>query len=221
MNKSIVVPYIANLDNVALEDLSDIMEEKAARQSIECVNWPGQFNYKPITVFNIARSDKYLYINFFVRGNCLLAVTTSDNGPVWEDSCVEFFMQVPGEQEYYNFEFNCIGTALAAKRKSREECEHFPLEKMALIKRYASVGNKPFQEMQGIFAWKLLVAIPFELMGLDGKALPPKIKANFYKCADKTSLPHFLSWNPVKSQSPDFHRPEFFGELIFDAEYIE
>ena len=39
--------------------------------------------------------------------------------------------------------------------------------------------------------------------------------ANFYKCGDDTTKPHFLSWNPVKAPKPDFHRPEQFGVLNF------
>ncbi|MCH5328620.1 MAG: hypothetical protein J1E02_06335 [Coprobacter sp.] len=215
MKKSVTVPFLPELDNIELEKISDVLEEKAVRQSIECVNWPDQFPYKPITAFSIARSSAYIYIDYFVRGNCLIALTDKDNGPVWKDSCVEFFVQIPGEKEYYNFEFNCIGTALAAKRASRENAEHFAPEKMRMIKRYASVGNKPFEEMQGLFAWELLVAIPFSLLGLDGNNLPEMIKANFFKCADGASLPHFLSWSPIDTPKPDFHRPEFFGELHF------
>ena len=62
-------------------------------------------------------------------------------------------MQIPGEKYYYNFEFNCIGTALAARRTGREDAEHFSADKMAKIKRYSSVGNKPFCEMEGLFSW--------------------------------------------------------------------
>jgi hypothetical protein len=39
--------------------------------------------------------------------------------------------------------------------------------------------------------------------------------ANFYKCGDDTSKRHYLSWNPVKTAKPDFHRPEYFGILNF------
>ena len=39
--------------------------------------------------------------------------------------------------------------------------------------------------------------------------------ANFYKCGDDTTKPHYISWNPVKSINPDFHRPEHFGILNF------
>ena len=162
-----------------------------------------------------ADNKECLYINYFVKGNYLRAVNSTDNSPVWEDSCVEFFVQIPGEKYYYNFEFNCIGTALAARRTGREDAEHFSADKMAKIKRYSSVGNKPFCEMEGLFSWNLLVAIPFELIGLDGGQLPESLSANFYKCADGSSLPHYLSWSPIPIEKPDFHRPDYFGELRF------
>jgi len=72
-----------------------------------------------------------------------------------------------------------------------------------------------FDEQRGVFSWELVVAIPLELMGLDPANLPEKILANFHKCADDTNAPHFLSWNPIDTPAPDFHRPEFFGELYF------
>ncbi|MBT5542155.1 MAG: hypothetical protein HOK34_04920, partial [Gammaproteobacteria bacterium] len=31
-----------------------------------------------------------------------------------------------------------------------------------------------------------------------------------------TQKPHYLTWNPVETSNPDFHRPEFFGKLIFE-----
>jgi hypothetical protein len=34
-------------------------------------------------------------------------------------------------------------------------------------------------------------------------------------CADATSHPHWLSWSPANLSEPDFHRPEFFGTLVF------
>ena len=40
-------------------------------------------------------------------------------------------------------------------------------------------------------------------------------RANFYKCGDKTSHPHWLTWAPVGFPKPHFHLPEFFGTLEF------
>lgn len=212
--KTLTVPYLPELDKMDSDEISNLMEESAVRQSIGHANW-NKFPYRPICTFDIARSDSKLYIRYFVRGNCLKAIYTKDQDPVWQDSCVEFFTQIPGEKEYYNFEFNCIGTCLASKRENRDNATSLTPEQMKQIVRMPSMGNRPFHEMQGLFAWDLIVAIPFDLLGLDGNNLPEKIKANFYKCADETSLPHYLSWNPIPTENPNFHCPEYFGEIYF------
>jgi hypothetical protein len=43
-----------------------------------------------------------------------------------------------------------------------------------------------------------------------------KATANFYKCGDGTPEPHFVTWNPVGTENPDYHRPEFFGKVLFE-----
>ena len=55
--------------------------------------------------------------------------------------------------------------------------------------------------------------IPLSILGLDTDHKPEKLLGNFYKCGDATEMPHYLSWNPIQTERPDFHRPEFFGEL--------
>ena len=42
------------------------------------------------------------------------------------------------------------------------------------------------------------------------------MKANFYKCGDRLKQQHYLSWNPIDLPRPNFHCPEFFGELTFE-----
>ncbi|MEI7675731.1 MAG: carbohydrate-binding family 9-like protein [Bacteroidales bacterium] len=213
--KTLSIPYLPELSGLNSDGVIDILEERASRQSIGQVNWPEEFSYKPITAFSIARDDERIYVNFFVRGNCLRALYSEDQSEVWTDSCVEFFLNDIQTEEYYNFEFNCIGTCYAAKRKNRTDYKLLTKDELSQVKRYANLGHKPFQEMQGLFAWDLLISIPFSLIGLDGENLPEKILGNFYKCADGTALPHFLSWSPIDTPKPDFHRPEFFGELYF------
>ena len=39
---------------------------------------------------------------------------------------------------------------------------------------------------------------------------------NLYKCGYNLSHPHFLSWRPIRTEKPYFHRPEFFGEVTFE-----
>ena len=101
MKKVIEVPFVAGLCDKPLSQVSEILEAQGVRQAIDCVDWPNEFPYKPITSFYIARDKECLYINYFVKGNYLRAVNSTDNSPVWEDSCVEFFVQIPGEKYYY------------------------------------------------------------------------------------------------------------------------
>ena len=39
---------------------------------------------------------------------------------------------------------------------------------------------------------------------------------NFYKCGDETETPHYLAWAPLSSDTPDYHRRQDFGRLIFE-----
>lgn len=214
--KSLTIPYIKSLNEANIDSVAAILEEFGQRDTIEAVNWQNTYPYKPITLFNIARSESSIFVKFNVRGNLLKAVYSTDQSPVHEDSCVEFFCKLPDNEFYTNFEFNCIGTCSASKRKSRtENVIPFDKDEMLTIKRAPSIGKRAFNEMQGIFEWELTVEIPFQLIGLNPQQLPAKLHANFYKCADKTDSPHFVSWNPISTEKPDFHRPEFFGELLF------
>ncbi|MGL4994218.1 MAG: carbohydrate-binding family 9-like protein [Bacteroidales bacterium] len=210
--KTVKVPLIEALDSLDSQQLVKLLQEKAEYQSVDQLNWES-FPYRPICNFYIARSETSLYIRYIVSGNCLRAENSKDQEPVWQDSCVEFFVKVPGDEHYFNFEFNCIGTSLAARRLSRSESEYLSPDLMAKIARYPSIPRRPFCEMEGMFKWELTVVIPFEVIGLDANKLPESINANFYKCADATALPHYLSWNPINTPTPDFHRPEYFGEL--------
>lgn len=212
--KQISIPYIESLNE--LENSNDLLEENGKTETIEILNWKKEFPYKPITYFTIARSADSIFIKFSVKGSMLRAIYSNDQDPVNEDSCVEFFCKVPGNDKYMNFEFNCIGTCKASKRVARnKDVTPYSKEELSMIKRYPSMGRRAFTEMEGMFSWELIVKIPLRIMGIDPNNLPEKIDANFYKCADGTDSRHFVTWNPIQTESPDFHRPEFFGELKF------
>ena len=193
---------------------------------INNVNWPSEFPERPEASVDVTNDHEYLYLHYHVRGRQLRAVTTEDQGPVWEDSCVEFFCQVPGDKHYMNFETNCIGAMVASRRLGRaEDVQPFPPEEMALIQRRCTYPREAFEERDGEFAWEVELRIPLRLIfremsspslqGNSGEAsvFPRKLRVNFYKCADKTKYPHFLSWQPIPLPQPNFHCPEFFGEI--------
>lgn len=210
--KRLKVPRIDVLDVLDLSSIAPILEKQANREYIEVVNW-NEYHYKPIVAFDVARTEKNLYIRYFVHGNSLKATYEFDNSPVHKDSCVEFFMKKEGDTEYMNFEFNCIGTCDAARRLSRDVKTSLTPDEYKSIQRLSSVKSKAFNEQTGIHTWSLTVVIPFSLIGLDPANLPEKILGNFYKCADDTQDPHFLSWSPIDVSQPNFHLPEFFGEI--------
>lgn len=109
-----------------------------------------------------------------------------------------------------------LETVNASHRKERKFPCRLSGDEIGQIKRYASCGKNPFQELEGLFNWELVIALPFDLIGIDKEKFPIDITGNFYKCASATSMPHYLSWAPILTESPDFHRPEFFGKIILE-----
>ncbi len=221
MDKKITPPLVLpRID--ALDDLTDSdailsrLDDKGARGEIDCVNWANTFPYRPMTSFSAAYTSSGIYIDFLVRCNYLRAENFEDQSPVSQDSCVEFFIDPASNGHYWNFEFNCIGAINASHRTERANPTRLTYDELAKVRRYPSCGTRPFCEIEGLFTWNLLVFIPFELIGIDSQKIPDTVKANFYKCASATSDPHYLSWQPISTEKPDFHRPEFFGEIRFD-----
>ncbi|MDR2121311.1 MAG: hypothetical protein LBP64_10640 [Tannerella sp.] len=213
--KKLHIPYIDALNGVALSAAATVMELRARRESIDVLNWREAFPYKPVVAFDIARGTEDLYIHYFVRGLSLRAVAGRDGEYVHPDSCVEFFMRRDGETDYINFEFNCIGTCYAARHHTRTDATPLTPDEFRSIRRHTTLPRAAFAEKKGIHAWELTVAIPFRLMGLDPLHLPERFFGNFYKCADETANPHYVTWNPIDLPQPDYHCPAFFGELRF------
>ena len=209
MMKRLSVP-LADFEN---QDLDTALELSGARFDVDCVNWPEAFPYAPLCSGRVARTRDALVVDFRVSGLDLRAQNTQDNGRQWEDSCVEVFIQDPEDGNYYNFEINALGKVLACTGPDRHERTPRTQEEMDDILRFAQVEGGPL-EQEGIHTWRVGVVIPFYLIGIAPEKLPKSIKANFYKCGDKTLHPHYLSWSPVETPRPDFHRPEFFGELM-------
>ncbi len=218
MEPTLHLPYAPQLDSLNIAEIANALEECGTRFSVEHINWPEQYPYRPLTVVTAAHSGTHIYIDFLVRCNFLRAVNYADNSPVSEDSCVEFFIEPKAGEPYYNIEMNCIGTILAGHRRGRNDPDRTRLssDELKRIRRHATVGTRPFEEIEGSFIWCMTTAIPLDLIGLKYDGTPIETRGNFYKCASATSQPHYLSWAPITSPEPDFHRPEFFGKIILD-----
>ena len=206
---TIKAQYIAGAETLSDEALYEALSALEEHE-IGCVNW-GEFPYKPSAGFHIAYSDKAVAIMFEVNEDHVRAVAMENNGPVWEDSCVEFFVLAPDGKHYTNFEMNCAGTMLAALRTSRHDPEKFSDEQFAAIRRITSLPHEPVDSRSEGQSWWAIEVIPFEAFGYSSK--PSTLRANLYKCGDKCEQPHFLSWSPIGLPKPDFHCPDYFGVI--------
>lgn len=185
---------------------------------IDQVNWPEQYPEAPETIVTLSHDDTRLIVRYDVKGRQLRAEAVEDMGEVWKDSCVEFFCMLPDGERYINFETNCIGTILASRRKGRsEDVKPLSADELKSITRTTSLPHERIPEKDGMFSWTVEIGIPLRILtGEDRPAFPLTLRGNFYKCADDTRYPHFLSWKRIPLPKPDFHRPEFFGEITVD-----
>lgn len=183
---------------------------------VDNVNWASDYPYKPEFAFRMAHTGDNVIIEYKVRENSVASVAGKDNGRVWEDSCCELFTQLSGEDVYYNMECNCTGRLLIGCGPVREGRTLAPVEVLERVKRWSSLGTDDFELKSGDVSWQMVLVIPKEawfkssIQTLNGLSL----KANIYKCGDKLAQPHFLSWNKIDIKSPDFHRPDFFGNVV-------
>ena len=207
-----------SLKGVSVEAVPALLDaEGIAFVPIETVNWK-EYSYRPETFFRIAHTGDAIVLHYKVREASVRAVAAADNGPVWEDACVEFFSSPTNDGIYYNMECNCTGTLLVGTGSSRNGREPASQTILDNVQRWASLGRAPFEERIGECTWEVVLIIPaatyfkHQVKSLSGKTM----RANFYKCGDKLQTPHFLSWNPIAVEAPDFHRPEFFGTLRFE-----
>lgn len=199
-----------------LEDISTQFDKSNDKYQIETINWK-DFNYKPDVAFSIAYTNKEILLKYYITEEYFKAEKTETNQKVCEDSCVEFFVSPEEDGIYYNLEFNGIGTCLLGTGTSRETSVKAEPTVISKIRRLSSVGTNPVQERKGPFTWTITIAIPFEVFfhhkvkNLTGKSF----KANFYKCGDKLTIPHYVTWNNIGTENPDYHQPEYFGLIKF------
>ncbi|WP_329904846.1 carbohydrate-binding family 9-like protein [Porphyromonas pogonae] len=208
------IPYVEELptNTIGFMEAQSILENKGKRINIDRHNWATRFPYAPQVSVWVAYNKAGLYLSYVYDGLSLRALSPGDGNYVHEDSCVEFFMQKEEGASYTNFEFNVAGVCYAAFHQTRKQSRVFTPDEYARILRYTPLEGQIIPEQHGVHVWKLTVMIPWDLMGYD--TIPQKFYANFYNCADGTSDPHYMSWSPIPLDKPNFHCPQYFGEII-------
>ena len=201
---------------VSLAEAENLLEKQTVTNYIQVLNWK-EYDYLPKVNFRIGHTGKEIWLKYYVAENHLRARETRTNGEVYKDSCVEFFISPDGEN-YYNFEFSCIGTIHLAYGPGRNNRKFVDPETVEKIEIKSSLGGAPFNDKSGNFEWEMMIRIPLEAFAYSNLKTFKELKAtaNFYKCGDETAVPHYVTWNPVKTENPDYHRPEFFGKAEFE-----
>lgn len=178
--------------------------------------------HRPRTQVKVAYRPDALYWIFRVEDRYVRAVAERHQDPVCRDSCVEFFF-VPGSdiaQGYFNIEINCGGAVLfhwqpVPKRDAVVVAE----ADVAALSVAASLPKTVDPEIVEPTVWTVACRLPVAVLQRYAPVAAPAPgvvwRANFYKCGDATSHPHWLTWSPVDPSPFGFHRPDVFGELVF------
>ena len=187
-------------------------EEELSRAPIarvDCFRWTDN-GYTPRTEARLVHVRRR---GFLVRltswETARRAVCRVPDGEVYRDSCLEFFVNFAPErgEGYLNLEVNPLGTLHAKFGPGRAGRRPLPPE---LERPRVETELQP--EL-----WRAEIFIPLAtIRALFGKTefVPGDVlRGNFYKCGDDAAFPHYGMWSPVLTGEPDFHRPEYFGEL--------
>ncbi|MBU4262253.1 MAG: carbohydrate-binding family 9-like protein [Proteobacteria bacterium] len=185
---------------------------------------PESTNHRPQTEVKLLCSPVALHGFFRVRDRYVRCVHDRFQQPVYQDSCVEFFVQPQVSGGYFNFEFNCGGSMLASYIVDPTRTEHgfrdftpLTMEQGSQVSIYHSLPVLVEPEITNDLTWFIEFRLPFALLekyvGPLGEIKGQVWRANFYKCGDKTSHPHWAAWSPVDELN--FHLPHCFGRITF------
>ena len=140
-------------------------------------------------------------------------IRAEENGPLGapcRDSCLEFFFcPMEGDRRYFNIEFSPTGCFYLG----------FGTDRYDLVRLIPEGTLFTPQILRTETGWEISYSIPFSFIRRffpDFSAEPGKgIRANFYKCGDLTVNEHYLCWNPITQEKPDYHLSQFFAPLYF------
>ncbi len=171
--------------------------------------WKTEINI--VATAQICNDSETLYVRLTAKEENIRSEEKGPLGMPCKDSCLEFFFSpVESDNRYFNLEFNpqkCMYLGIGTCRyDSVRLLPNIPLVFSPCTKR---IGDQ----------WEISYQIPFNFIKLFFKDFVAesgkKMRANFYKCGNCTVQKHYFSWNPIDNPTPEFHLPEYFGELIF------
>lgn len=180
---------------------------------------------KPKTTVRVLADGAALSLQFQVDDDEITADPRELNGPVYEDSSVEFFARPRSERagQYFNFEANCVGDFHLGWCESGwttgdgDKCFVSP-DLAAEIDVRTSVPGSRKEAALDDESWWLAVRLPVEtLREFTGEnvSIEPETEwtGNFYRHGVPDD--QRATWNRIETPEPDYHTPEYFGRLLF------
>jgi hypothetical protein len=218
--------YIYNVHRLNQSMKIDGDWDKPQWQSIKVIeinNFMGDMPaFHPKAKAKMMYDDENLYLIFHVEDRYVRCITSTSNGPVYEDSCVEFFFSpdVISPLKYFNLEINCGGTPLmrynTVPRKEYISMQDVDFKQIEIAHSLPRIVDPEISEP---VTWTIEYRLPLIMLEKYSKITKPEKgvswRANFYKIAEKGSNVHFLTWSLVENPKPDFHLPQFFGRIEF------
>ena len=137
-------------------------------ESLEVQNYMGDMpSFRPTVKAKMLYDESNLYVIFQVEDRFVRSITTKINGPVWKDSCVEFFFSPNSTLplQYFNLETNCGGTPLLSFRENPEsELNRLPDEEIQRIEIATSLPKVNDPEITDPLTWTIEYRVPLDIL---------------------------------------------------------
>lgn len=213
-----VVAEKISVSDIRAGEVPDLFAaEKIEYHPVSALNWPEKYPYLPKVEFAIAHNGNHLLIHYRVTEKRSIGTMENDMDDVYKESCCELFFMEEGDSLYYNIESNCIGSILMQCGTGRYDRDASTAENLTGINRWASLGRSAIGTVNEETHWELALAVPLSALWhhsfshLDGMTF----LANVYNCVGSGDDRQYVTWHPIDTDVPDFHRPEFFCRIYF------
>ena len=174
---------------------------------IDQVLWTDDFGIRGAA--QLCYDSEHLYVHLSAVESDIRAENTEPLSPVYQDSCLEFFFQPEGADKYCNIEMNPNGCV--CMQYGPAKTDRFSLVRDDIV-QYFNIRTD-----RTVDGWEAFYDIPLDYFRyfFPDYEFSGVLYGNFYKCGNLCTNKHFLAWKPIDLESPDFHRPEYFGTLVF------
>ncbi len=196
----------------SVKDEKEFLEkiDQWPKAEIDVYPWGGDYRPRAYGICCVGPESFFVYLA--AEESKVRCEVTEQNGPVCTDSCLEFFYQ-PTSDGYFNFEWNPKGVLHLGFGKERHGRIHVTEKNNSDF----LIDKADFDRIGVTGLWYVAFQIPFSFIRSYAPEFDEKASligtVNFYKCGDKMDEPHWGCFSPVKSEKPDYHRPECFAQM--------